>query len=1041
MFLTDEKLKKTVNEIKEYRYRDIIHLDSFAMREDNEGVANPAVPTDFTGWDTLKAGGYWSGRDRYLWMHREVAFPEEWRGKKILGLFDFGKTGRGNISGFEAMLYVNGEMYQGVDANHREVFFDSSLCGVALSLTFRLWSGLEGGGVPREQEHRISRADIAWLDEQTDDLYYMGAMILDTIDTLDDNDPVKYDLRNALNEACNLIDWAYPGSEAFYESVHRADELVNEKINAMEKHPAVSVKCVGHTHIDVAWLWTLKHVREKCSRSFSTVLRLMEQYPEYIFLQSQPRLYEYMKEEFPDLYEKIKKRVAEGRWEADGGMWVEADCNLTSGESLTRQILLGNKFFKEEFGHEAEYLWLPDVFGYSWALPQILKKSGIHTFMTTKLGWNQYNRIPHDTFVWRGIDGSEVLAHFITTPDPGDEPESWNTTYNGNVLPCTAKGAWNSYREKGINREILIAYGYGDGGGGANRDMLEQIRRMDRIPGNPKVEQGKAGEFFRDLHERLDYTDQYVPAWDGELYFERHRGTYTSQAYNKRMNRKMELLYRKVEWMTVMDALYQGRLGKARQEKLTEGWKYILTEQFHDIIPGSSIREVYEDSRKNYGYAEQIARQVEEEFREHVLAEKEDTYTIFNASGWTRDGIAAIPGSRCGVYKDEDGNTLRAQRSGEETFVEVKNVPAMGYRVITFEAAADKEEKGPFIVDGREIDTPYYRISLNDCGQIIGLYDKTFQREVIPEGERGNVLQLFEDKPLDFDAWDVDIFYQQKMREITELTEFEVKEQGELRLVIRMKWHYMNSEICQDMILYSGDRRIDFQTTVDNHERQRLLKAAFPVDIRSTYGTYDIQYGNVRRSNHWNTSWDYARFETVAHRWADLSERGYGVSILNDCKYGHDIKDNVIRITLLKSAVYPDYLADQGIHRFTYSLLPHGGDFVEGRTVQEAFDLNEPMQVMKGQPKLEYRSFLAFDNDQIEVDAVKKSEDGRHLVIRFHEFAGSKQKVTVKPGFEYKKWAEGDLKEGVIGEVREAGEEISVVLTPYEIKTLLFAVE
>ena len=352
MFLTDRKLERRIAELKEYRYRDIINLNEFTVQEDTQGVVNPVLPEVFTGWDTLRVGDTWKGRDLFLWMHRVIQVPAEWKGKKIVGIFDFGNTGAGNNAGFESMLYLNGKMYQGVDANHKEVFFDDTYCGTNMYVTFRLWSGLEGGGVPTPQEHRIARADLAWLDEEVDDFYYLASMVWETIKELDEFNPVQHDLRKALDTACHCIDWAYPGSDTFYESVHEADHLLNESIDSMDKKSSVNIRCVGHTHIDVAWLWRLKHTREKCSRSFTTVLRLMEQYPEYVFLQTQPQLYEYMKEEFPDIYKKIKERVAEGRLEADGAMWVEADCNLTSGESLTRQILLGSKFMKDEFGKD-----------------------------------------------------------------------------------------------------------------------------------------------------------------------------------------------------------------------------------------------------------------------------------------------------------------------------------------------------------------------------------------------------------------------------------------------------------------------------------------------------------------------------------------------------------------------------------------------------------------------------------------------------------------------------------------------------------------
>lgn len=1038
MFLTERKLENRMAELQEYRYRDIVALQEFVSAEDEQGAVNPVLPASCEGWGTIKTGDTWSGRDRYLWLHKEVLIPEEWKGRKVVGIFDYGNTGAGNNSGFESLLYLNGVPYQGVDANHKEVFLDEKFCGRTISLTFRLWSGLEGGGVPKAQEHRINRADLAWLDETVDGFYYMGSMIVETLKELFKSDPIRWELQKALEAACRCIDWTEPGSVGFYDSIYQADQVLEEKLSKIEKNSQVTVSCIGHTHIDVAWLWRLKHTREKASRSFSTVLRLMEQYPDYIFLQTQPQIYEYIKEDFPEIYQKIKEKVRDGQWEVDGGMWVEADCNLTSGESLTRQILLGSRFIKEEFGKEVKYLWLPDVFGYSWALPQILKKAGIDTFMTTKISWNQYNRMPHDTFQWKGIDGSEVLTHFITTVEPWSEEGSWFYTYNGKLTPKTVKGSWEAYSEKELNNNILIAYGYGDGGGGVNRDMLEQRRCLDRIPGLPHVKNTTAGEFFKNLHETVEHTDQFVPVWDGELYLEYHRGTYTSQGYNKRMNRKMEQLYRRVEWLAVMQGLYQHSLAEAKQEALTKGWKHILTDQFHDIIPGSSIHEVYEDSRKDYAWIEGVAKEVEQEFYHTVSDKKKDVYTVFNTSGWNRSGLAELPETRAGHYRTIDGTILESQADGEGTLLYVPRIPAMGMKKIIFESEMAGPEECAFTVDGKNIDTPFYHVVLNEAGQIASLYDKSCRREVLAPGARGNVLQIFEDKPLGNDAWDIDIFYQEKMEEITNLRKMEVVECGSLRLVIRLEYQYHDSDICQDMMFYKYSRRIDFKTTVDYHEKHKLLKAAFPVDIRSTYATYDVQYGNVRRPNHWNTSWDQARFESVAHRWVDLSDRNYGVSLLNDCKYGHDVKDNVLRISLLKAATHPDHLQDQGEHVFTYALLPHEGDFVTGNTVQEAFDVNESLQWTEGEINLGYESFLSFDNDQVELDAVKKSEDGQYIVLRFHEFAGARQTVKVTAGFSYKSWAESDLRERPLEQAKEGN--IEMTLSPYEIKTILLTV-
>ena len=1038
MFFMTDKLEKRIEELSEYRYRDVIELDDILVKESEGDVPNPQVPTDFSDFTKEKTGMLWSGWDKYLWLHLDAEFPAEWNERKILGLFDFGRTGGGNNTGFESMLYLDGKPYQGVDSNHMEVFFDPNTAGTKLGLTFRLWSGMEGGGVPQIQEHKIKRAALAWLDEKADDLYYLSKMILGTIRELEEENTTKHALLKALNDAFLKLDWSYPGSEAFYRSVEEADDFLNQALDGMDKDSMVTVNCVGHTHIDLAWLWRLKHTREKASRSFSTVLRLMEQFDEYIFLQTQPQIYEYIKKDFPEIFEKIKERVKEGRWEADGAMWVEADCNLTSGESLTRQILMGSKFVKEEFDKEMEFLWLPDVFGYSWALPQILKKSGINTFMTTKISWNEYNRMPHDTFMWKGMDGSEVLTHFVTTPDADCTLSPWFYTYNGMLTPYTVKGVWKGYNDKNINQDMLISFGFGDGGGGVNREALEQRRRLDKIPGLPHVKTSTAGTYFRKLQETVKNTEEYLHTWDGELYLEYHRGTYTSHAYNKKMNRKMEFLYREAEWLTAMAAAAEGRIEKAEQEKLTEGWKIVLRHQFHDIIPGSSILPVYEDSRKEYAIAQEIAENVEQDAFSALLEPEKNTWTVLNNAGWTQGQIVALENIGDGVLKDENGEILKTQKEGSRTYVMVNDVPSMGAAVIRLEEGADAPEiQQAFTMSEREIETPFYLINLNEAGQIIRLYDKENDREVLAEGERANVLQVFEDKPRDFDAWNIDIFYQEKVREITDLVSAEVVENGGLRAVLRLEWSYGNSRIVQDLTVYANDRRIDFVTYADWHEVHQLLKASFTVDVRTTEARYDIQYGNVKRANNWNTSWEMAKFETVAHRWVDLSERGYGVSLLNDCKYGHDVKENRMRITLLKTAANPDYKQDIGEHTFTYSLLPHKGDFVEGETVKEAYALNQPFKTTEGAVRSTDRCFISFNTDQVELDAVKRSEDGKGIVIRFHEYTGSRQKVTVLPGFAYDSWCECSLMEKPLEEQKASGE-VKLELTPYEIKTLMF---
>ena len=1069
MLHTEIKLQQRILELKGYRfkgddfrgyrYRDIRELGKFRMKEETSGLVNPPLPVweESDGW--MQPGDLWKGRDRYLWLEKKITLPKEWKnigqGLEPIGVFDFGLTGGGYNSGFESMLYIDGQIYQAVDSNLMEVFFNEEHFGREITLTFRLWSGLEGGGVPKELTHCYKEAYIALLDCATDDLYYLSDMMLDAAKTLSKDSTEHYDLLDALDQAYLLIDWTAPGSDGFYASVKEADDTLNESIDSMDKHAKVQISCVGHTHIDTAWLWRLKHTREKASRSFSSVLRLMERFPEYYFLHTQPQQYAYIKEDFPEIYAQIQGKVKEGRWEIDGGMWVEADCNIPSGESLTRQFLQGRKFMLEEFGKEPEYLWLPDVFGYSWALPQILKKSGIHTFMTTKISWNQYNHLPNDTFWWKGIDGSTVLTHMMTTADPGQAKDWFYATYNGILTAETVQRTWEKYQDKQLNKDLLVAYGYGDGGGGVNREMLERRRRLDKIPGIPSVKTVKAGDYFRKLHETVANTKQPMATWDGEMYLEYHRGTYTSQGYNKKMNRRMEDLYRKAEWLSVMKALAEGNLAGAEQETLTEGWKIILTHQFHDIIPGSSIREVYEDSVINYAKAKQIADEVICHSLDTIVRPCEDVMSIINTASEDRSGMVWIAGKHLANLYAENGLPVAVQVEDDGTWIYVEDVPAMGTKYLHIKENLSEEmlkkvgksvcaqiiKTEDSVDEFMQIETPFYRLSLNRDGQITELYDKEYTCQVLAEGARGNVLQLFEDKPMNFDAWDIDMYYYQKMEEIGCPIRQEVIENGVLRTVIRQEWRFHNSSITQDMILYAKDRRIDFKTHVDWQETQKLLKSAFPVDIRTTYATYDVQYGNVRRPNNSNTSWDRARFETVAHRWVDLSEHDYGVSLLNDCKYGHDIHDNVMRISLLKAAVYPDYAADKGEHEFTYSLLPHKGDFIEGKTVQEAFDLNQPMEAVEGilrMPTEAGKGMVRLEGAHVELDALKKSEDGKYLVLRFHEYAGAKGNVVVDTGFQVKAHAESDLMERPQEEFRQG--EIRLAVKPYEIKTLLLDV-
>ncbi|MGB4419145.1 MAG: alpha-mannosidase [Bacillota bacterium] len=1048
MYFTVDKARRYIRDLRSYVYDDQVEIPRFKVCE--EDVPQAFKPEfDDSAWSDFKIGSEWGGRDRTAWFRTTVDVPEHWVGKKIALYLIVGAGREGGLGGSEALLYVNGKAVQGLDAHHREAcLLPEHIESGRLSIAIKAFSGLQ-------DEKRVFRtARLVRIHEDAEDFFFRASTVLMAIETLPESDYDRQNLVRFLNEAINTLDFRKPGSEQFYSSVARANDLLKARLlaykPASENKPIITA--VGHSHIDVAWLWQLKHTREKCSRTFSTVNHLMKQYPEYVFLQSTPQLYEYIEEDYPEIFAEIKKNIEAGRWEVTGGMWVEADCNVPSGESLVRQFLFGTRYMKERFGVECTVLWLPDVFGYSWALPQIIKKSGLKYFMTTKISWSQYNRSEYDTFMWRGLDGTEVLTHFITTTE-GETPRFF--TYNGKLTPASAKYIWEHYRQKDINSELLLAYGWGDGGGGPTKEMIETGLRMQELPRVPEVHFGKAEDYF----DRLAATVQgnpKLPVVDGELYLEYHRGTYTSQARTKRNNRKSEILLHNAElFNSLAFRCLDGY--EYPQKEINESWKIVLRNQFHDILPGSSIHEVYIDSEKEFAQVfESGTAQLQRSLQ--ALADsvslKGRRIVVFNPLSWSRGGAVRVPWadefSKMAVV-DESGSRLITRvvdgKCGKFLEIDVPSVPGLGYRTFPLVAASDaveplaspEHESDRVTVGDRCVENRFFRIEFNRFGQIVSIYDKELNREVIPPGQAANVFQAFEDRPMQFDAWDIDLYYQEKETVVKDLVGWEVEECSPEQAVILFKWKFLDSTIEQRMVVRRDSRRIDFRTKVDWREHSILLKVAFPVDVRATKATYEIQFGNVERPTHWNTSWDYAKFETVGHKWADLSERDYGVSLLNDCKYGYDIKNNVMRLTLIKSGIEPDPMADQGEHLFTYSIYPHAGDWFEGETAKQGYELNyELLAALADGPGgglPTQGAFATVNAASTVLETVKKSEDDDSTVLRFYEYGNCRDDVVVEFPRRVKEAVECNLMEKPVEKAELSGDRLTFQIKPYEIKT------
>lgn len=1032
MFFTEEKLANRIEELHQHLFRQVRPIGQWVYHEDLTKAEKYPPKPDAT-WQTIQPGDTWAGRDGYFWFETTLQVPEFSADEKLGLIFDLGKTELANLGGFESLLFVNGVPQQGIDTYHKAYYLDAARdSGQTIQLALKAWTGLEGGGEQQVQHHLFNYANIGVLDVDVKDFYYLSKNLSDTIADMDANDPLKPQLLNDLNRAWRLVDWSQPDSDAFYQSLHTAHDCLEEAVSHYHKQPLAQIDAVGHTHIDVAWLWRYKHTREKVARSFATVLELMKEYPEYVFFQSSPQMYAFIKQDYPELYAQIKQRVKEGRWEVDGAMWLEADCNIPSGEALVRQILMGKQFIRQEFDRESHVLWLPDVFGYSWALPQILKKSGVDTFITTKISWNEFNQMPHDTFMWRGIDGSEVLTQFITTPEPdryGDKSFRVRYTYNGYLQPNIIKGTYDNYHDKRLNSELLLAYGYGDGGGGVNRDMLENRRQMDRIPGLPAVKPKRVDEFVDHIRKQVETTDQYVQHWDGELYLEFHRGTYTSQAHTKRLDRKLELALRDAEILSTLSWL----AGADYPVKvLSDQWQTLALNQFHDVIPGSSIKEVYQDAEQMLGDALNVAKDI-------VVSgsDAQGDVTIYNTSPWSRTEWVQLPESLAhSRLLDENGADLPRIETQAGVLMKVSDLPAMSRRrlIVESQLVAGKKTETSHVIDDHTVCNDTFIVSWNDDGMLTRIYDRKHQREVLATGALGNQLQLFEDKPLDFDAWNLDVFYQDKLKAL-KASDIQVVTDTDDVVEVQFKYDFGTSHLTQTMRLLDDTGRIDFVTSVDWHERQQFLKAAFPVDVRATEATYDIQFGNVKRPTHWNTSWDLAKFETVGHQWADLSESNYGVALLNDCKYGYDIKDNVMRLSLLKGAIFPDPTADIGHQEFTYAIYPHAGTVLESDTAKAAWQLNSPLVLREENTPTQPLLFDFNGADWLNVDAVKLAEAGDGVVLRFHEFVGGRHTLQLKALFEYDHVSEVNLMEDTLDDEVDLD---TLVVKPYEIKTFKF---
>ncbi|KAJ1724189.1 Glycoside hydrolase, 38 vacuolar alpha mannosidase [Coemansia erecta] len=983
------------------------------------------------------------------WVRAALEIPREYAGKEVRLLFN---------PGCEAMVWSADGMPQqgitggnGADKRVEYVVTRKAKAGSSVTLYLEVaCNGMFGLGdytIGPPDEHRTFRLQPVELVVRRSDaiaLYYDLSVLKQMLDKLPRESPRWWQALSTANAIMNAFD----AQDA--ATLPKCLEIARGFFAARPGDATHQVYAIGNCHIDTAWLWPYDETKRKIARSWATQLGLVERYPEYMFAASQAQQFEWLKELYPGLFARVKEAVKGGRFIPIGGTWVEMDCNVPSGESLVRQFLLGQRFFQEHFGVRCRVFWLPDTFGYSSQLPQIVRLAGAEYFFTQKLSWNNINKFPHTTFNWVGLDGSSVVCHMCPAETYTAEAKA------DQLIQSVAK-----HKDIAYTNESLYLYGFGDGGGGPTDDMIERMRRMQNVDGLPRSRHAHPDEFYAHVEKKADG----LVSWHGELYFELHRGTYTSQAQTKKNNRQAEFLLRDVEMLSVV-AQESAPGFKYPRDELTRLWKLVCLNQFHDVIPGSSIEMVYRDSDRMYADVLESARGMKQAAVEALFAasglcaaEQASGLLVLNTTTWPRTEVVSVPGGGmkgCEQVRKHDQAALMVAAAvpggGGVQLVEpaavAHSVPASAYR-----------ESGSGLV---VLENLHVTAKFNAHGQLVSFVERRSERELVPPGQAGNVLRLHEDIPLFWDAWDIEINHLEKYR-VLEAASVEIVDEGPLLASLAITVPIgSNSHMRQFVSLSAVSPRLDFACDVSWHENRKCLKTAFTWDIRSDVATYETQYGVVQRPTHRNTTWDLAKFEVCAHKFGDLSEFGFGVALLNDGKYGYATLGNTMTLTLLRSPKSPDAHCDMGDHSFRFAVYPHRGAFNESRVVQEAYQFNVPLVQLPVDMQRASKAVAPAAVAEVEglrkpffgvagapnvvLDAVKAAEDGaQDVVVRLYEAYGGRARAKITTSLRFAGAVKTNVLEEPVDKVEFAAESggcggsVVVDFKPFEIVTLRFS--
>ena len=925
---------------------------------------------------TIKTGQVWSKKCyECAWFHFKGQIPESAKGKKVGALFAIGGEGcvyTPNGTPSRAITYLSAVVEFAQPAKGKKLYelTDYAEGGEAIDLWMDCGNNHPLGDIDKPAMFR--QADIVVINEEYKSVYY-DALALVFQATDDDCDSAKRaSIKKSLRKGLGL---AVKGNLEEAKKVFEAEYQVGEE-------SPFTIYATGHAHLDLAWLWPIRETKRKAARTFATQLRNMERYPDFIFGASQPQQFEWIERRYPELFEELKQAVARGQLEVQGGMWVECDTNVTSGESLIRQNLYGKKYWLEKFGKEMRMCWLPDVFGFSGNLPQILKKCGMDYFETIKLSWNEHNKFPHRTFIWEGIDDSEVIVHM-----PPDE------TYNSEGTAWSFSNAIKNFPEKDKVKNFGMLYGIGDGGGGPGEGHIEMLKHAGNMKGLPKVKFANTIDCFDKIREDKDKLVRHK----GELYLEKHQGTYTTQSNNKLGNRKIEFMLHNVEFLATIATLKGYAYPK---EKLDEIWKEVLLYQFHDIIPGSSIHRVYAESQARYQEMLHELAVIRDDILSFLAPKAEVPYAInFNSE----------PAKGLECYKDK---------------WYVVDVPAYGSAALTPYVAP---EKSPFSYTDDTIENDVYRLTFDKAGNITSLYEKKTEKEHV--GRYLNKLNVYDDRRLHYNAWDIDINYTKKAP-----AEFRLVDNNVIvsdgQIVRENIYKYGKSKIIQKVILRLGCPLVDFETIVDWNETHKMLRAEFRPRVFADQVTCDIQMGNLKRSTKNETKVEKAQFEICAHKWVDVSNDEEGYAMLTGGKYGWRVKEGLFSLNLLRSPVYPDPTADRGTHTIKYAIYPHAGNYNQANVQKIAYRYNNGLFITD--KAVDIASVFTSSDSHIVVETVKRAESGEGVVVRVYEDTGMTRTATISTILEGKVY-ETNMIEEIIGEASLE----NITFKPFEIKTFL----